>query len=64
MRCIANTTNEPKEHVEIKITEEMVKDGVAELCGYDSRFESMEEAVTRIFTAMAARANSSLRGHP
>ncbi len=40
---------------EIEITPEMIEVGVGALCAYDYRFESMEEAVCRIFTVMMER---------
>jgi hypothetical protein len=37
---------------EIEITEAMIEAGVAALASHDSRFESDEDAVMRIFMAM------------
>jgi hypothetical protein len=40
------------ETCEIEITPEMIEAGIEEFCGFDSRFESDEDAVVRIFKAM------------
>lgn len=37
---------------EMKITENMIEVGVAEFTGYDSRVESAEDVVIRIFRSM------------
>ena len=49
-RGIANAAAEPDGEVEI--TPEMIEAGVSELIEYDSRFESTESAVERIYYAM------------
>ena len=59
---VANATPELVRHEGIEITEEMIDAGAGELCGFDSRYESMEEAVVRIFTAMVLAAGSKTLG--
>ena len=61
---IANATTEIDDgDCEIEITQEMIEAGVPELCAYDYRYESEEEAVVRIFTAMALASKSPKASH-
>ena len=46
---------------EIEITPEMVRVGVSEFVRFDERFESYEECVVRIFTAMLQSRNFGSR---
>lgn len=45
---------------EIKITPEMIEAGIASLFEFDSRFESEEECVTRVFRAMERQSPSKM----
>jgi hypothetical protein len=61
MTCIANATTELDKHEEIEITEEMVEAGAYALAEYDRKFESLEEAATRVFIAMKKAARRTVR---
>jgi hypothetical protein len=50
---LANATTGPEEHEEIEITAEMIEAGCAEIASFDRRYESDEDAVERIYRAMA-----------
>jgi hypothetical protein len=52
MTRIANAANEPEEHEEIEITEEMIGAGELAFSEHDPRFEGDSVAVERIFRAM------------
>jgi hypothetical protein len=53
MPRIANASTDPKEHEAIEVTAEMIEAGCAELAAFDNRYEAEEEAVERIYRAMA-----------
>jgi hypothetical protein len=59
---IANATNESEEHEEIEITEEMIEAGIAKLMSWNHRFDSEEDAVTRIYLAMVKAKNPGKKG--
>jgi hypothetical protein len=52
MPCIANATTKPDKHVETEITDEMIEAGVYALLDFNHDYESEEDAVIRIWSAM------------
>lgn len=46
---------------EVEITPEMIEAGMLEISSYNTDFETMEEAVARIFIAMIEACNGSAK---
>jgi hypothetical protein len=52
MTSIANATTEPDEQQTVEVTPEMIRAGVGALYAHDSRFESADDGVVRIYWEM------------
>ena len=46
---------------DVKITPEMIEEGVGAYCGFDERFESLQEMIGRVYCAMALKATVDAR---
>ena len=46
---------------DVNLTPEMVEAGVEAYCGFDERFESLQEMIGRVYCAMALMATGSAR---
>jgi hypothetical protein len=60
--AIAHAATEVEDHEGIDVTPEMIAAGCAELATFDYRYEAEEDAVERIYRAMATLGATSSRG--
>ena len=51
----------PKGTGDVEITPEMIEAGVGAYCGFDERFESLQEMIGRVYCAMALMTTGNAR---